>query len=142
MLLAKDFQNYVDFKPINFVGQLSLGQSVAVISEANLFIGADSGPMHIAAAVRTPVVALFGPNIPEKSGPWGRAIIVNKPVPCSPCNQQKCTIEDNISCMEKIQIKEVVEAINKILAVDPNQINEELFPNSAEYDMVPKSKSY
>ena len=56
----------------SFVGRLTLDQAICLYRRARLMITGDSGPMHIAAALGTPVVALFGPTLPEQTGPWGR----------------------------------------------------------------------
>lgn len=93
---------------------LSLKTMAAVIARARLFIGNDSGPMHIACAVQTPVIALFGQNTPERYGPWqNKNITIYHPVECSPCPQTSCSRRP--SCMEMITVDEVKEAIERIL---------------------------
>lgn len=70
-------------------GLLSLSGSAALIERANLFIGNDSGPMHIAQALGTETIALFGPQTPDSFGPYqSSATAIYKKVPCSPCVQK------------------------------------------------------
>lgn len=57
---------------LDLVGRLSLAESIALFGRAGLMVTGDSGPMHIAAALGTRVVALFGPTLPERTGPWGQ----------------------------------------------------------------------
>jgi ADP-heptose:LPS heptosyltransferase len=74
----------------------------------------DTGTMHIAAAVGTPVVALFGPTPPLMTGPWGEGhVVVKKDVPCSPCWKRICPTDHQ--CMERITVDEVEEVVNKRL---------------------------
>ena len=61
-------------RPIIAAGKLSLAEAVALIEASDVYVGVDSGPMHIAAFAGTPVVALFGPTDPAKVGPYGRGM--------------------------------------------------------------------
>jgi heptosyltransferase I len=56
---------------VSLAGRLGLGDLAALLARARLVVTGDSGPMHMAAALATPVVALFGPTWPERAGPWG-----------------------------------------------------------------------
>ncbi len=97
----------------NLAGYLDLKATAAVIAGAKLFIGNDSGPLHIACATQTPAIALFGQNTPKRYGPWqNRNITIYHPVECSPCPQTKC--ERRPSCLELITTDEVIAAISKI----------------------------
>jgi heptosyltransferase I len=71
----------------------------------------DSGPMHIAGAVGTPVVALFGPTDPARTGPVGPATVLRQPLDCSPCLSRRCRIADRHRCMREIRPAAVVEAV-------------------------------
>jgi ADP-heptose:LPS heptosyltransferase len=113
-LEEKDLTNriiqFLDKQCINLVGNITLGQLAAVLSESVLLIGNDSGPMHLAAAVGTPIVALFGGGEYTYWKPWTdkeRAIIIRHMVPCAPCSNLDC--QDNI-CMKNISVKEVSDA--------------------------------
>jgi ADP-heptose:LPS heptosyltransferase len=61
---------------VSLIGELTLGQAMCVYRRARLMITGDSGPMHVAAALGTPLLALFGPTLPERSGPWGQLLAV------------------------------------------------------------------
>lgn len=74
---------------VNLIGQTSLKQLASLIRQADLFIGAESGVMHLAAAVGTPTLAIFGPGNPDAWGPWnpgGRTVVVRSAPECSPCS--------------------------------------------------------
>ncbi len=90
-------------RPLNLVGCLSLPKLAAVLRRAHLFIGADSGPAHVAAAVGTPVLALFsGTNDPRQWTPWGTLVVVLRHAPtCSPCHRETCAWADH-PCMRGI----------------------------------------
>jgi ADP-heptose:LPS heptosyltransferase len=65
--------------------------------------------MHLAAAVGTPVVALFGPTSPERTGPYGEGhVVLREKLECSPCFRKAC---DTLECMKAIRIEEVFEAV-------------------------------
>jgi ADP-heptose:LPS heptosyltransferase len=93
---------------VDLTGKTSLPVLASVLERAELFIGTDSGVMHLAAAMRTPVVALFGPTNPEITGPQGEGhVIVSKGVGCSPCYGHSC---DDAVCMKTIEVVDVVDA--------------------------------
>jgi len=87
---------------------LSLRQLASVIKYADIFIGNDSGPMHIASAVGTKIVAFFGPSLPKHWAPYGDNLIFFKNLPCSPCDRINC--QDN-RCLKEIKPEEVWEKI-------------------------------
>jgi lipopolysaccharide heptosyltransferase II len=90
-------------------GQLSLLGSAELIRRSDLFVTGDTGPMHIAAAVGTPIIALFGPALPLKTGPYAAdAIVINKHLPCAPCFARKCPLGHDVpKCMTDITVDEV-----------------------------------
>ncbi len=96
----------------DFTGKLSVAQLFYLISHANVYFGADSGPLHLASLTAVPLVALYGPNIPEISGPWRKkdVNIIQRPMACRPCTQRKC-IYGIIPCMKNITMDEVYETI-------------------------------
>ncbi len=101
----------------DLVGQTSLCQLVALTRRARLFVGCDTGPMHIAAAVGTPVVALFGPADPVRTGPWGEGHrIVRVPPPCAPCHRKTCN-QPRHACMEDITVEQVLSAAREKLGL-------------------------
>lgn len=100
---------------VNCVGRTSLREVIAVMERAAVAIGPDSGPMHIASAVGTPVVALFGATSPARSGPWGwHHLVVRGDVPCSPCYLSRCPIGQ--LCMERITPPMVMERVEQVLS--------------------------
>ncbi|MEK6673086.1 MAG: glycosyltransferase family 9 protein [Nitrospirota bacterium] len=95
-------------------GKLSIRETAAIIEKMNLFITNDTGPMHIAFALKTPTIALFSPTDPRLCGPHhaDRVAIISKPITCNPCTGKKCL---NPVCMEQIEVKEVVESAKVML---------------------------
>lgn len=105
--------------PVVLAGQLSLGELAALLKRANLFLGGDSGPQHLAAAVGTPAVVLFGPTDPAIYGPWsGQAAVLSAPLPCRPCFHPACPAsgEEGSACMEAIEVEDVYVAIQQLQA--------------------------
>ena len=100
--------------PVVAAGKLSLAESVALIEAADVYVGVDSGPMHIAAFVGTPVVALFGPTDPALVGPYGDAhrVIVAEDLDCLACRKRSCT---DRRCLEGITAQRVLEEALKFL---------------------------
>lgn len=86
---AAEVQKHMKTRPINLTGKTTLTQLADVIRSADLYIGADSGVMHLAAAVRTPTIALFGSSNPQAWGAWspqGTTAILQSQAICSPCS--------------------------------------------------------
>ena len=100
--------------PVIAAGSLSFRQMAALIARAALVIGGDSGPMHVAASVDTPYIALFGPSPVARFAPLsGRGLPLAKPVPCGPCHQFVCpnkTPETIMQCLRLISVEQVSEA--------------------------------
>jgi lipopolysaccharide heptosyltransferase II len=91
------------------VARPALRQLVALLAACDLFIGVDSGPMHIATAVGTPVIGLFGPQRPEWFGPYGAGHrIAIAEVPCRPCDQIVCSRPES-SCMRLLESRAVLD---------------------------------
>ena len=94
-------------------GAFSFRQLAALIARASVLVSGDTGPMHAAAAVGTPYVALFGPTMPERHVPLGRAgKIIAHPIPCAPCYEMRCvnTGSEHMRCMHLIEVQEVLAA--------------------------------
>ena len=102
---------------INLVGKIDILQLGALLERCDVCLTCDSGPMHIAAAVGTPTVALFGPTSPARHQPYGIGhTIVEKPVSCRPCYKQTCHRQDAPHlCMKEISTPEVVKALENKL---------------------------
>lgn len=102
---------------IDLTGQLSLSELGALTSRARLFVGVDSAPMHIAAAVGTPCVALFGPSGDKEWGPWNVPhSIVTSSHSCRPCGQDGCGGGKVSECLYAISVQQVLQAIDEVLA--------------------------
>jgi heptosyltransferase-3 len=100
---------------VDLCGSLNLKQLAALTARARLFIGVDSAPMHIAAAVGTPSVALFGPSGDKEWGPWRVAHrIVTSNHSCRPCGQDGCGGGKVSECLTRISVAEVVAAIDAL----------------------------
>jgi 3-deoxy-D-manno-octulosonic-acid transferase/heptosyltransferase-1 len=98
---------------INLGGETSLLDLAYLYKKAQMVITTDSGPMHLAAAVRTPVIALFGPTDPTRTGPYGKEhAIITAGLPCSPCFLKKCSTR---KCMKDILPEQVFAAIEEKL---------------------------
>ena len=102
---------------INLVGKTDILQLGALLERCDVCLTCDSGPMHIAAAVGTPTVALFGPTNPVRHQPYGTGhTVIEKTVSCRPCYKQTCHRQDAPHlCMKEISTAEVVSALkNKV----------------------------
>ncbi len=98
---------------VNLAGETGLKELAALFSRADLVLSTDTGPMHLAAAVNAPLIALFGPTAPWRTGPYGNHhLILRKSLPCSPCFKKKCA---TLECMKSITVEEVLEAVDKKL---------------------------
>lgn len=107
----------MDEPPLNLVGKTSLLKLAAVLERTACLVSGDTGPLHIATAVGTPVVALFGAIDPARTGPVGAGhIVIRHPeVTCVPCMGKKCVNPHYLECMEKIEVDEVFEAVKNFL---------------------------
>lgn len=99
---------------LNLTGQTDLGKLAALFSLADVVITPDTGPMHLAAAVKAPLIALFGPTAPWRTGPYGSGhAVLRKELPCSPCFRKKCPTGE---CLDQITVEEVLKAAQEKLA--------------------------
>ena len=113
--LVHTVSNLMHEQAFTFAGTLGIRQLAACIETCDLFLTNDTGPMHIATAVGTPTVALFGPGNHVKFQPLGELhTMIRHDVPCSPCKQFTNKCKNNI-CMKKITVDEVWDAICKKL---------------------------
>jgi heptosyltransferase III len=102
---------------INLAGKLSLKQLSAVVSGAKLFVGVDSVPMHMAAAMQTPTVVLFGPSNELIWGPWQVPHrLVTRPYSCRPCGIDGCGGGKVSECLTTITVDDVHAAVRQLLA--------------------------
>ena len=124
-------------------GEFEIRELPALAARAALYIGGDSGPMHVVATTRTPIVALFGPTLPERSMPWrdqrwfAEAVDVGA-LPCRPCHQRTC-VPGDFRCLTGITVNRVVAAAERALAsntvdvaADPETIDVEADRNTID----------
>ncbi|MDU7693534.1 MAG: glycosyltransferase family 9 protein [Helicobacter sp.] len=131
-----DNPSEISTKLIDLSAQLTIKELANVISKANIFIGNDSGPMHISVALGVKTIAIFGPTKPFWAYPWcaqkmlfgelkpilnPNAIVLNKYLFCAPCLARICPLKHQ-NCMFEITPKQVLCAINRLKAQHDNQI--------------------
>jgi heptosyltransferase-3 len=105
-------------QPVNLAGKVTLKQLAALSQRSRLFLGVDTAPMHIAAAVGTPVIALFGPSGEFNWGPWGNGhVVIKKDWECRPCGKDGCQGSKRSRCLEEISEEEVIKEVFSLLAV-------------------------
>ncbi len=104
--------------PVDLVGVTGVGLLPALLEFACLLVTNDSGTLHVAAAVGTPVVALFGPTSPVRTGPYGKGHrVVTHDVPCRPCFSRVCRYRVPLACLAGISPDQVLEAVRERLAL-------------------------
>lgn len=104
-------------------GEFDLEDLAALVSRAHLYIGGDSGPLHIASTTPTPIVALFGPTLAPRSLPWRNPIhpavgVDAGPLPCRPCHQRTC-VPGDFRCLTGITVPMVLAACRQALGQRP-----------------------
>ena len=110
--LVREITQGLSSQVINLAGITSIRELASLIHECSVLVTNDSGPMHIGAALGTPLVALFGSTDDRKTGPYGqKENVIHKRVPCSPCFKRVCPID--FRCMKGIQVEEVIEKVKK-----------------------------
>ncbi len=99
-------------RPVNLAGVTGLKDLACLYTRCSLLVTTDTGPMHIAAAMGCPTVALFGPTAPWRTGPYGREHeVVRGGVACSPCFRKKCS---SMTCMKEISVNRVYEIVLEV----------------------------
>jgi lipopolysaccharide heptosyltransferase II len=113
--LAQQIRQMAKSSLVIMAGRTSLKQFAAIAKKSALFVGNDSGAMHIASTVGTPVVALFGPSSPREWGPRGGPVeVLYKEIDCRSCFHPTCT-RDEENCMRLITVHEVFVAAQRLL---------------------------
>ncbi|MFO8090291.1 MAG: glycosyltransferase family 9 protein [Desulfatiglandaceae bacterium] len=98
---------------VNLVGRTGLRELACIYERAAVLVTTDTGPMHIAAAMKCPVVALFGPTSPVRTGPYGTGHkVASSGAPCSPCFKKKC---HDPHCMSGIGVNDIFESVSSLL---------------------------
>lgn len=100
-------------------GEPPLEELQVIMARARLFIGGDSGPLHVAATTRVPIVALFGPTLPARSMPWRdpavpAVAIEPEPLDCRPCHQRTC-VHGDFRCLTATSPDRVLSAARQLL---------------------------
>lgn len=115
--LVDEIRRAMQAPAIDLAAQLSLKELAALTARARLFVGVDSAPMHIAAAMKTPTVALFGPSGDIEWGPWRTAhrIITSTEHPCRPCGQDGCGGGKISECLTTLPVERVLAACIELL---------------------------
>jgi heptosyltransferase-2 len=112
--IAQSIQSTMRHTPVMLSGRTQLSELIAMIACCSLFITNDSGPMHLAAALRVPTLAIFGPTDAIATGPMSpSAVVVNKNVECSPCLLRECPIDHR--CMTQISVEDVYNQATRML---------------------------
>lgn len=113
--LAQEAKALGGNESLNLAGRTSLAEAVGVINRANLAVGPDTGLMHIAAAVGTPVVSLWGATSPTRAAPAGfEHLVVQGHADCAPCYLRRCPIGQ--ICMQSIDIEAIAPKVNIALS--------------------------
>ena len=109
-LLEKGVKNYK-----NLAGKTTIPELMSRISNLDLFITGDSGPMHVAAAFQVPTVAIFGPTKDGETSQWmnEKSLIVKKDLDCQPCMKRTCPLQHH-NCMNLIKAVDVLKSVNSI----------------------------
>jgi ADP-heptose:LPS heptosyltransferase len=101
---------------VNLCGQTTLPEMIEWVRLCDLLVTNDTGPMHVAAAMGKPLVALFGPTEPRRTGPYGQLQnVLRLDLPCSPCLKSECAFEKKDECLRALAPATVFERVVKLL---------------------------
>lgn len=113
----KEFSNRTPHHVVDMTAKTTLQQVMALIHCCNVFVTNDSGLMHVAAALETPTVAIFGSTDHVATGPFSKkSVVIRKEMDCSPCLQSQCPLK-HLNCLEEISSQEVYAEVARVLAV-------------------------
>ena len=108
--IVSEIQSLMQGKSVNLAGQTSLPQLAGILQHCQLYIGNDSGPMHLAAAVGMPVIGLFGPSSPRRFGPHGSDCLAIRATDCPPCMKERCRAGGR-GCIAEITVEDVINSV-------------------------------
>jgi len=104
-------------RTLNLCGETSLPEMIEWVRLCDLMITNDTGPMHVAAALGKPLVALFGPTAPRRTGPYGQLQnVLRIELPCSPCMKSHCTWKNPVECLTAVSPQAVFEHAQKLIS--------------------------
>lgn len=114
---VREIQSKMTTPSIQLAGKTSLREMAGILGETRLFFCNDSAPMHIAAAMNAPIVALFGPSKPDQTAPYSdRAVVVKKDIPCrAGCDENRCSTTRRQECMTSLMPKDVLAAVKQLI---------------------------
>lgn len=117
-ILHINSSNISEARIFNSAGWTSIPQLLALIKNAEVVVSGDTGPVHIAALARTPLIALFGPSDEQNYRPYRwddhTGVITNNSVECRPCEEHSCPVEHH-KCMKNISVETVWQELKKML---------------------------
>jgi heptosyltransferase II len=106
ILVKNNISNYH-----NLAGKTSISELISYISNLDIFITGDSGPMHIAASLKVPTISIFGPTNPDETSQWNnKNIIIKKNLGCQPCMKKSCPLKHH-KCMKLIEAQDIIDSI-------------------------------
>lgn len=115
---AEEVKRRARTSPVNLTGAIPLGVLPALLAAARALVTNDSGPMHVAAAVGTPIIAMFGPTSPVRTGPYGPGHrVLRTSIPCSPCFSRVCGNRVEMECLTSLAPELVLDAVRDQLKV-------------------------
>jgi len=120
--IAEEIKGQMSHRPRILAGATDLPTLMALISKCRVFVTNDSGPMHLAAAIGVPQVAIFGSTDETATGPFsGKARVIHKHVECSPCLLRECPID--LRCFNRIEVDEVFDAARALISSSEPGVN-------------------
>ncbi len=110
--LIEEILSFMHYQAAIACNTSSIKQLIALLQRANLFIGGDTGPTHIASGIGIPTIAIFGPKDPVVYAPYDEnSTVVKKDIPCSPCEKRSC---DHVTCINSVAPEDVFRAVCKL----------------------------
>lgn len=104
---------------VDLTGKTTLKQLMAVCKHAKLYISGDTGPLHVAVTTGVPIIAMYGPTRPDRTGPYisknnvNKTVVLMGRVNCSPCRKRTCS---TMECMKSISVEEVWAAVERLMS--------------------------
>jgi ADP-heptose:LPS heptosyltransferase len=125
--LARTLAQHLGTTPVDLTGRLSVRELLALIERLDLFLSPDTGPMHMACAVGTPSVSVFGPSDPKRyfsggdGAPGSRHVVIRSELWCSPCNlirkpPAECAGPEPPECLQLVAVESVYREAARLLA--------------------------